>query len=78
MLGFVKRLFGKRKSSAAPVRAAHSKPRSVTADLLAQGRREAAGQTAAKRTAENVEFDPYNTGKFDRAASWERVRHSHR
>lgn len=84
MLGWVKGLFG-RSNNDGSERAAHSRPRSATGTVLAQGRRPdaAAGSGSQERVpaqgdAGSAEFDPYNTGKFDRAASWERVRHSHR
>jgi hypothetical protein len=86
MIGLIKRLLGRpieKNASATAARAAHSRPRSATGAVLAQGRRPGAPGTApqpeaAKGKGGESEFDPYNTGKFDRAASWERVRHSHR
>lgn len=80
MLAMLKRLFGgsrHRTEAAAPRR------RSATGDVLARTRQPAppdsrGGHRPAGGNAEADDFDPYNTGKFDRAASWERVRHSHR
>jgi len=69
-------------------------PRSATADVLANGPRSpqkfnpkarpVAGDSstdklelaADKTTPEK--FDPYNTGKFDRSASWERISRNQR
>lgn len=83
MLGWVKRLF-RRSNTNGSKRAAQSRPRSATGALLTQSCRPNATTTGASQTpagsqrAGSTEFDPYNTGKFDRAASWERVRNSHR
>lgn len=84
MIGFIRRLFGRsvknNEASAPAARAAHARPRSATGEVLAQARRTGASGKASKTNGASGEqsFDPYNTGKFDRAASWERVRHSHR
>lgn len=79
MLGILKRLFGgsKDKRAARPAGRTHPYRRSATGHVLAQGRRQGEGSNA-KASAAEAGFDPYNTGKFDRAASWERVRHSQR
>jgi hypothetical protein len=49
-----------------------SRPRSATAHLFEK--RAAPGQPSVKSNieAEN-DFNPYNTGKFDRSASWDRI-----
>lgn len=81
MLAMLKRLFGStdsRKASAGPARR-----RSATGEILSRSREPvpASGASAKRQalgSADGGDFDPYNTGKFDRAASWERVRHSHR
>jgi len=65
---------------------ARVRPRSATAQVLAKGPRKDLGKRARpapKRTGPEVvdfvegapdpAFDPYNTGKFDRGASWDRI-----
>lgn len=74
MFGLVRRLFGKSRTKRS-VSTAYPRSRSATGDVLAQKRIPVAKSGAA---AHGADFDPYNTGKFDRAASWERVSHSHR
>lgn len=78
MLAMLRRLFGGTRSRAA----ATPRRRSVTGDVLTRARQTAPTETRGQRDAPTAgtgdDFDPYNTGKFDRAASWERVRHSHR
>lgn len=67
-----------------------SRPRSATAHILSSGQRKPApkAKAPAQRSdaapldfeAEPAEphFDPYNTGKFDRSASWERISKNNR
>ena len=46
--------------------------RSATAHLLSK--RPASGaQKVPKAAGSQADFNPYNTGKFDRSASWERI-----
>ena len=52
-------------------------PRSATSQLLAK-RPPASAQTSPKATVAKNDFNPYNTGKFDRSASWERISKSQR
>ncbi len=33
---------------------------------------------SARDSASEADFDPYNTGKFDRSVSWERISHTQR
>lgn len=73
MLGLVRRLFGKSRTKRS-VSTAYPRTRSATGDVLAQKRVPVVKNGAHGEAG----FDPYNTGKFDRAASWERVSHSHR
>lgn len=47
-----------------------AKPRSATSEVLTKGVRL---QGASKSAAQAQEFDPYNTGAFDRGSSWERI-----
>lgn len=80
MLAMLKRLFG---GSRHRTETAKSRRRSATGDVLARTRNPAPPDSRSPRKpaggdAGTDDFDPYNTGKFDRAASWERVRHSHR
>jgi hypothetical protein len=48
------------------------RPTAATSDVLAR-RTAPMSATRPKPGADNVDFDPYNTGAFDRSASWERV-----
>ena len=49
-----------------------ARPRSATAHLFEK--RSMQGPAARKPgTNEEPDFNPYNTGKFDRSASWERI-----
>lgn len=74
MIRFIKRLLG----SAEPAgRARGPRKRSATADVLANGPRPAEPGPRGP-ASDGSDFDPYNTGRFDRGASWERVRRSHR
>lgn len=74
MLGMIKRWLG-RNASSAPSAAANARqrsyPSSATGRVLASGRKQPAKPTAAEQP--DASFDPYNTGKFDRSASWERI-----
>lgn len=63
-----------------------SRPKSATAQILASGprkpqpkpqRRDAAPLDFEAEPAE-PHFDPYNTGKFDRSASWEKISKNNR
>ena len=62
--------------SEAPTRKAPrpGRPRSATAHLFdkspADGRRP---NPPSSRPPSDNDFNPYNTGKFDRSASWERI-----
>lgn len=74
MLRLLRRFFGADGSSkTAPAR------RPATADVLARRPRPSAGSAqdgasaGAERSQPGASFDPYNTGVFDRSASWERV-----
>jgi hypothetical protein len=66
MLKLLRRLVG----SDAPGETA-KRPGSATAEVLA--RRHAAAAGSERTAPEPLDFDPYNTGAFDRAASWERI-----
>jgi len=46
--------------------------RTATSHLLAR-RPPPAAQKSPKAVAAENDFNPYNTGKFDRSASWERI-----
>ena len=46
--------------------------RSATSHLLAK-RPPAVAQQSPKAAVTETDFNPYNTGKFDRSASWERI-----
>jgi hypothetical protein len=46
--------------------------RSATSHLLAK-RPPASPQKSPKAATGQADFNPYNTGKFDRSASWERI-----
>lgn len=77
MFGLLKRLLGNSGHEAG-----HEARRSATADVLAHGVRTPPKTkpraAAAARTQADDAFDPYNTGKFDRSASWERISRTHR
>ena len=88
MLNFLKRWLGWDESSGPfdfdDIEPSH-RPRSATAHVFANGPRVKSGQqnkkaapAAAAKTAPKGAFDPYNTGKFDRSASWERISRSQR
>lgn len=78
MLETIKRWLG-RSASSAPSAAANAKqrsfPASATGQVLANGQKKA---KAAAGSTPNENFDPYNTGKFDRSASWERISNTQR
>lgn len=78
MIAFLKRLFG----AASDGTRRGATRRSVTADVLANGPRTPAKSkpraTASSAGAPDDSFDPYNTGRFDRSASWERISRSQR
>jgi hypothetical protein len=59
-----------RPPSEAPRRPAQS--RSATSHLFAK-RPPAGPQKPPKAAPSATDFNPYNTGKFDRSASWERI-----
>jgi hypothetical protein len=52
-----------------------ARPRSATSHLFEK--RAMQSSSSAKPSAE-TDFNPYNTGKFDRGASWERISKSQR
>lgn len=49
-----------------------ARPRSATAHLFENKRAQDPQKTLQKAKQEDS-FNPYNTGKFDRSASWERI-----
>lgn len=49
-----------------------ARPRSATAHLFDKRPVEPQARTGKKPAGDN-DFNPYNTGKFDRSASWERI-----
>jgi hypothetical protein len=67
---------------------AGSRPRSATAQILANGQRKPVAKPPVQRgdaapldfeaEAAEPQFDPYNTGKFDRGASWDRISKNNR
>ncbi len=59
-----------KRPSRAPRRPA--RPQSATAHLFEKRAPQTPKTTAGKPAADN-DFNPYNTGKFDRSASWERI-----
>ena len=68
---------GKGSSSAPPPRVAQSaKPRSATGHLYQKKRVPAQSKNGKPAAADD--FNPYNTGKFDRSASWEKISKSQR
>ena len=50
-----------------------AKPRSATSEVLTKGVRLQNESGTSKSAAQAQEFDPYNTGAFDRASSWDRI-----
>jgi hypothetical protein len=79
MFGLLRKLLGDSGRGAGN---GHGARRSVTADVLAHGVRvppkTKTQSAAAAGGATDASFDPYNTGKFDRSASWERISRTHR
>lgn len=67
MLKLLRRLV--RTGSQRPARPA--RPTAATSDILARRTTPVPGRT--RSASDSVEFDPYNTGAFDRSASWERI-----
>jgi hypothetical protein len=67
MLKLLRRLV---RDGAAPSRPL--RPTAATSDVLAR-RTAPVSATRPKPGADHIEFDPYNTGAFDRGTSWERV-----
>ena len=59
-----------RKPKTAPQR--NKRPRSATAHLFDKRAAPGNGKSPSAASAEG-DFNPYNTGKFDRSASWERI-----
>lgn len=59
-----------KKAARKPGRAGSHRPRSATAHLF-----EKKPLRSEQKSSANVDgdFNPYNTGKFDRSASWERI-----
>ena len=49
-----------------------ARPRSATTHLFDKRNTPEAGKPHAAASADG-DFNPYNTGKFDRSASWERI-----
>lgn len=76
------------RSKRRPPYQAHQRTASATAHLFVKKSGPATkGTTATARpapqkgkagSAANADFNPYNTGKFDRSASWERISKSQR
>lgn len=71
MLKVLRRLFGGGPSSGS-ARATRTARRSSATGRLAK-RSGPLAEKSPSRAAGEVDFDPYNTGVFDRSASWERV-----
>ena len=79
MLETIKRWLGRSASSVPSAAAAarqRSFPASATGQVLANGKKDKTKPAAAAKPDES--FDPYNTGKFDRSASWERMSNTRR
>jgi len=68
MLKLLRRLV---RAGGPPRTARPLRPTAATSDVLS--RRTTPVPAQAKPGADGVEFDPYNTGAFDRSASWERI-----
>jgi hypothetical protein len=79
MLEMIKRWLG-RSASTAPTAAANARqrsfPASATGQVLSNGQKNKAKAAGAAKPDQS--FDPYNTGKFDRSASWERMSNNRR
>lgn len=56
------------KARPKPSRGRTQRPRSATAHLFEKKTNQKSGAAEAEG-----DFNPYNTGKFDRSASWERI-----
>ena len=60
-----------------PQRRSPRRPSSATAHLFAKTEPKPSAKPKASVPADG-DFNPYNTGKFDRSASWERISKSQR
>lgn len=81
MFELFRRLLGRQRKTEPTSSDERSRKRSVTAQILADGRAGSATGSrgaAPKPGAAAESFDPYNTGKFDRSASWERISRTQR
>lgn len=70
MLKLLRKLMSANKGPARPTHRS-KRPASATSDILA--RRTVPSPSQSRKAADGLEFDPYNTGAFDRASSWERI-----
>jgi hypothetical protein len=71
MLKLLRKLIGADSGTGSAPESA--KPRSATSEVLMKGVRLQGEASASKSAAQAPEFDPYNTGAFDRGSSWERI-----
>ncbi len=73
MLSRLLRLIGLRSAPASgPASRRPARPRSATAHLFDKRAPQAKPKPQPGSRADG-DFNPYNTGKFDRSASWERI-----
>ena len=76
MLSRIRRWLGWESAEDLDLRPQHSRPRrpsSATAHLFAKSARKPPKPKPKTVAAADGDFNPYNTGKFDRSASWERI-----
>lgn len=74
MLKVLRRLFGGGPSGSASATKA-ARRSSATSDVLAKRSSPIAERNGSRSAGDTagIDFDPYNTGAFDRSASWERI-----
>lgn len=63
----------RKRPAPGPRRPAAVRPRSATAHLFEKRPPAESKSAQARRAPADNDFNPYNTGKFDRSASWERI-----
>ena len=72
--GGTDRVRGKRHSSATGHLFSKDSPAlRKTSESASPRKKGKSGVSARPKVAANPDFDPYNTGKFDRGASWEKI-----
>ena len=76
MLSRILNWFGKKSDPQSPKagnRKTPARPGSATAHLFDKQRTSFTGENSSTEEQDGGGFNPYDTGKFDRGASWERI-----